>query len=108
MSLNVNWSASSEASRCVLSGELDLSTEPRVKRALTQILQERPERLVIDLADVTFIDSTGLRALLSARNRAATTGTRIVLGNVSSSVERTLDVANLTSFFEFEVSAEAG
>jgi anti-anti-sigma factor len=105
MSVTVQWSESSDVGRCTLSGELDLATEGRVRQALLQLLSSRPRRLVIDMGAVSFIDSTGLRALLSARNRASTTGTRIVLANVGQAVTRTLQIANLTNFFEFEGAA---
>jgi len=103
--ITIQWSGVGDVSRCALAGELDLTSEPRVRRALFQALGERPRTLVIDMADVTFIDSTGLRALLSTRNRAATTGTRVVLAEVGPSVERTLEIANLGGFFEFEAGA---
>ena len=106
MPITIQWSGAGDVSRCALAGVLDLTTEPRVRRALMQALAQRPRTLVIDLGDVTFIDSTGLRALLSARNRASTTGTRVVLARVAPAVERTLEIANLVGFFEYEVAAE--
>ncbi len=93
--------------RCRLGGELDLATEPRVRRELLGALHGGVTELVIDLGDVTFIDSTGLRALLSARNRASSLGTKVVLARVTPSVARTLAIANLRSFFEFEARAES-
>lgn len=102
MPITVDWTDSGDVCRCALAGELDLTTEPRVRRALFQALASRPRRLIIDLADVSFIDSTGLRVLLSARNRAATMGSRVSLARVGSAVQRTLQIANLRTFFDEE------
>ena len=100
--MTISWSKNGAEARCNVGGELDLATEPRVRRELLDALRDAPTRLTIDLGDVTFIDSTGLRALLSARNRASSIGTRVVLARLAPAVERTLAIANLWSFFEFE------
>jgi anti-anti-sigma factor len=105
--ISIQWATHDDVCRCTLAGELDLATESRVRRALFQAIAEQPKVLIIDLEGVTFLDSTGLRALLTARNRAANTGTRIVLSRMSRAVERTLEIANLRAFFEFD-GADAG
>ncbi len=88
--------------RAYPSGDLDLNTEPRIRKALFNALEARPDQLVIDLRDVTFIDSSGLRVLLSCRNRCEELGTRLLLAGVGPDIERTLQVANLKNFFAYE------
>jgi anti-anti-sigma factor len=85
-----------------LSGELDLTTEPRVRKALLDELATRPTKMIVDLAGVTFIDSSGLRVLLACRNRCEQVGTRLLLAGVGPGVDRTLQIANLKGFFEYE------
>ena len=52
-----------------LVGELDLYNAPEVRTALLELAAEQPERLVIDLAEVEFIDSTALGVLIEARTK---------------------------------------
>jgi len=52
-----------------LAGELDLYNAHEVRDALLQCCAESPERLVVDLSGVTFIDSTALGVLIEARTR---------------------------------------
>lgn len=52
-----------------LVGELDLYNAPDVREALLELCEEQPERLVVDLADVDFVDSTALGVLIEARTR---------------------------------------
>lgn len=54
-----------------LVGELDLYNAPEVREALLSVCAEQPERLVVDLADVDFVDSTALGVLIEARTRLA-------------------------------------
>ncbi len=83
-----------------LAGELDyVAAEPFADRTL-QILAERAEGgLVIDMAEVTFIDSTGLRALLDLRG-ALPERRRITLANVQPPVQRLLSLTDLTGQFD--------
>jgi anti-sigma B factor antagonist len=52
-----------------LTGELDLYNAHAVRDALFAIAAGRPDRVVVDLSAVTFIDSTGLGVLIEARTR---------------------------------------
>ena len=57
-----------------VEGELDIVGAPRLGVTLSEVLRERPERLVIDLNKLEFLDSTGLAMLLNARRRAIRAG----------------------------------
>ena len=50
-----------------LVGELDLYNSPEVRAALLELCTEQPERLVVDLSQVDFVDSTALGVLIEAR-----------------------------------------
>ena len=52
-----------------LVGELDLYNAPEVREALLELCAENPERLVVDLTGVDFVDSTALGVLIEARSR---------------------------------------
>lgn len=52
-----------------LVGELDLYNAPEVREALLQLCEEQPQRLVVDLGDVEFVDSTALGVLIEARTK---------------------------------------
>jgi anti-sigma B factor antagonist len=54
-----------------LAGELDLYNAPQVRAALLEAAEDAPERLVVDLAEVAFVDSTVLGVLVEARTKLA-------------------------------------
>ena len=60
-----------EGDACVvrLGGELDLYNAPRVRQALTDACADAPGRVVVDLSEVEFVDSTALGVLIEARTR---------------------------------------
>ena len=84
----------------VLAGEIDVAMAPRLESCLAD-LRERGERTVIvDLAGVTFIDSTGLHVLVSANNRLRQDGGSVVLRSPQERVGRLLDMTGLRERFE--------
>jgi anti-sigma B factor antagonist len=77
-----------------LDGEFDLYTAPEVDRALDLILRRAPRRLVVDLSQVSFLNSAGLEVLLACHRRAVPqTDLRIVA--TTRSTWRPLQIARL-------------
>ncbi len=75
-----------------LGGELDLAVAGRVRSALDPGLEGGATAVVLDVADVVFMDSSMLKELLRARARLAERGGVIVLAAAGPSVRRLLSV----------------
>jgi RND superfamily putative drug exporter len=80
--------------RLRLEGELDLVTAPWLARRLRKLEADRPPVLVIDLRDLTFMDSSGLRELFSAQRRARAEDRRVVLVKGSEPIDRVLEMVS--------------
>jgi anti-sigma B factor antagonist len=63
----------------VLTGELDLATAPKLEDALTRLCEAGVREIEIDLGAIDFIDSTGLRAILVAKDTCAKAGIEFFL-----------------------------
>ncbi len=85
-----------------LQGEFDLAGEPLFMRELGAAEAERPRRLVIDLSELTFIDSTGLWALLRAREHAHDADWELVLRRGPDAVHRVFELTQSAEAFSFE------
>ncbi|MDX6376440.1 MAG: anti-sigma factor antagonist [Gaiellaceae bacterium] len=79
----------------VLSGELDISTAQPLEDDLRRIEAEGPELLVLDLQQLTFMDSTGLRLLITADARAREEGRRMVIIQGNEMVQRVMRLTRL-------------
>jgi anti-sigma B factor antagonist len=75
----IDSASAGEAGRLTLSGEIDLATVVRVEQAVDALLAGGARALVIDLAHVSFIDSSGLRLFIVLDQRAAAEGWRLSL-----------------------------
>ena len=67
--LSVQIDRTGQVSRLEVAGELDIATVPDLEGAFEQVRREDPQTIVIDLSQVTFIDSTGVRLLLLMTER---------------------------------------
>jgi anti-sigma B factor antagonist len=85
-----------------LRGELDLTSTPVFERELRAAEETSPRRVVIDLSGLEFMDSTGLRALLLARDRAQSDGHELALRRGPRQVQRVLELTKTAEAFEFE------
>ncbi len=74
-----------------LRGELDLATVPVLEDAL-QSAERAHELVVVDLRDLTFLDSTGLHVLISAEQRARRSGARLMIVQGPPQVRRLLEL----------------
>jgi anti-sigma B factor antagonist len=81
-----------------LAGELDLYNAEEIRRALLDTLADGTELLVVDLAEVTFIDSTALGVLIEARSRM-TDRSGFRLAAPGTEVRRALEVSGLDRHF---------
>jgi anti-sigma B factor antagonist len=77
----------------VVSGELDLATSAELDERLNTVAAASP--MSLDLAGVSFIDSSGLRVLLEHHNRLEAGGGRLDLVNISTHTARLLEIAGL-------------
>jgi anti-sigma B factor antagonist len=81
-----------------LAGELDLYSAPALREALRRAVERSPKRLVVDLAEVTFVDSTILGALVEARSQLGG-GDAFVLAAPGLEVRRALEISGLDRHF---------
>jgi len=78
-----------------LHGEVDVLTVDQVRVALTDALAADPSEIVVDLSDLTFIDSTGLGALVFGFQRARDAGVGFRLAHPSRTVHQILVLSGL-------------
>jgi anti-sigma B factor antagonist len=89
----------------VVRGEIDIKTAPELESALAD---HADDPLVVDVSEVGFIDSTGLRVLVMARTRIEEDGGRMVLCAADDSpVVRTMRLAGLASDFDVVPDSDA-
>jgi anti-anti-sigma factor len=84
-----------QATRIAPAGELDIATTPALERAIADATGEPGAALVLDLRELTFMDSTGLRTLAQTNARAQGDGFTLSIVRGPRQIERVLEISGL-------------
>jgi anti-anti-sigma factor len=90
-----------------LRGELDLSTVGKVDDELQNVEGAAPKVVLLDLSNLTFLDSTGLRCVVRADERAREEGRRLVVVKGPEAVQRVFEITRLEERLELVDDASA-
>ncbi|MFF9088556.1 STAS domain-containing protein [Streptomyces sp. NPDC014991] len=82
-----------------ISGDLDYGSAAELRELLTTLTLRPGRRLALDLARMTFCDSSGITALIAARNHALAAGADIALAAVPAPTLRILRIVGLDQIF---------
>src|SRR5262249_49223924 len=89
-----------------LAGELDLGTSPGLQRELESLSGNGPRRVVVDLSQLTFIDSSGISVVVSAARALEAGGGRLTLAGATSHVARVLEIAHVSAVVPIAATVE--
>lgn len=87
----------------VVSGEIDAHTAPALAAA---IADTNGATIVVDLAGVEFVDSSGLRVLIDAHQQALDDDRALRLVNPSDAVRRLFDISGVDGYLNVDTSAD--
>lgn len=100
---SVSFDDSGSVLTVTCTGELDLTAEQDLVASVTAAVERSSATaVVVELGDVTFLDSSGLRALLTCREHALERNLTFSIGGCSDAVQRLLEVAGVTDWFACE------
>ena len=89
-----------------LGGELDMSSALSLEERLREIEDDEPEVLVLDLSELKFLDSTGLRLIIAAHTRAQRAGRRLAIVEGTDAVRRIFRLTGVDGWLDI-VDADA-
>ncbi|MFP3883401.1 MAG: STAS domain-containing protein [Actinomycetota bacterium] len=96
--LSINNSELPNGWRCIaVEGEVDLATVEELESAIEQAFSENSYPLVIDLRESSFMDSTGLKALVMANRKFDESGRSFAVAVSSGPVARLMDLSGVES-----------
>ena len=90
-----------------LEGEIDLHVSPEVAASLRAMIANKPEVLVVDLAKVSYMDSSGLAVLIDAMQHVQQYGGKFAIASVQESVQHIFEIARLDQVFQIFPDADS-
>jgi anti-sigma B factor antagonist len=84
----------------MLAGELDMATAPDLADVLESLVTDGPDEIVVDLAGLSFVDSSGLAVLVTTQNTLHEQGRRLSLRAPRRHAIKVLEIAGLIEFLD--------
>ncbi|MEV0676485.1 STAS domain-containing protein [Actinosynnema sp. NPDC050436] len=89
-----------------VAGELDLDTTPQLLEVLDSVHLGADAGLVVDLTRLSYCDSTGITALITAHQRAEAAGASFALSGVTPDLMRVFHIVGLDQLFSFHPTVD--
>ena len=90
-----------------LEGDIDLHVSPVVTEALDAMIKKKPERIVIDLSRVTYIDSAGIAVLILAMQEVEAYGGKFFLSGLQETLRSIFETSRLERVFRIFPDVDA-
>ena len=88
-----------------VTGDIDMGTSPGLRKTLLESLRKTP-RLVVNMREVRYVDSSGIASLVEVLKEARKTKKRLVLFGLNATVHDVLQLTRLTKIFEIRETEE--
>jgi anti-sigma B factor antagonist len=89
-----------------VKGEVDVYTAPRLREKLVELVSEGHRKVVVDLEEVDFLDSTGLGVLVGGLKRLRSHGGDLMLVSTQGRILKVFEITGLTGVFRISSSVE--
>jgi anti-sigma B factor antagonist len=89
-----------------VEGEIDLNCSLDFQQGLLRVLDDRPDRLVINLSGVKYMDSSGVASLVKLLSRTRKSGTLLILVALTDRVRSVFEITRLDSVFDIRKTEE--
>lgn len=89
-----------------ISGDVDLHRSPALRETLAKLINENPDRLILNLTEVGYMDSSGVATLVEALQRIQRKQGRLQLHSLTPRVMSIFEIARLESIFEIYPSED--
>ncbi|MCB1147226.1 MAG: STAS domain-containing protein [Leptospiraceae bacterium] len=89
-----------------IQGEIDLYNAPEIKDTIQRLIEQQKYNIIINLEKVSYIDSSGIGALISSLSNLKKYQGGLKIINVYASVKKVFELTKLTSFFEIYESED--
>jgi anti-sigma B factor antagonist len=95
-----------ETSLVCIEGDFDFHSSPELRKELTKLAENQTKKILVDLTQVNYIDSSGLATFVELFQRMKRYGGKLILFNLAQSVRSVFEIAKLDTIFHLVNSRE--
>lgn len=90
-----------------IDGDIDINTSPEVKKSFDKSISEKKAKILVDLKDVSYVDSSGLATLVEILKNMRAYGGKFKLINLSDKVKSLFEITKLDKLFDIQADEES-
>lgn len=91
---------------CHIDGDIDITSSPDIKKTFDKLIAQKTPRIIVNLARVTYVDSSGLATLVEIFKNMKTYGGKLRLAGISPKVKSLFEITKLDRLFDIMNSEE--
>jgi anti-anti-sigma factor len=91
---------------CRLEGDVNINTAPEIKKAITELVDQKPPKLIVNLSKVKYIDSSGLAVMVEMLKRVKGYGGRLKLTGLSPMIKSMFEIIQFNKIFDIVATEE--
>lgn len=103
--MQVNMEEKGGISIVRVKGDIDINTSPDVKRSFEPLIKDKKAKVVVDLKEVDYVDSSGLATLVEILKKLRAYGGKLKLAALSSKVRGLFEITKLNKLFDISEDA---
>ena len=100
MNLKIESKVKDETALINISGEVDMYSSPEFRKAILSLLDQKIPKIVVDLKNVTYMDSSGVATLIEGLQLCAKYGGKLLLSNLQTNVREVFELTRLDQIFK--------
>ena len=97
--LRISVVADGDCQTVALTGEVDLNSSPQLRSRLLELIESHVGRLILDLAGVDYMDSSGVGTIVELKRKLERRGGQVVLARLQPRVRSVFEITQLDKFF---------
>lgn len=104
--MQINKTKQNDIVICRVNGDLDINSSPEIRKTFNELTANQEKKIVINLKDVSYIDSSGLATLVELLKRVKSYGANLKLSNLADKVKGLFEITKLEKIFQIYDTAE--
>lgn len=104
--MQINKTRQQDIIICNVNGDIDINSSPNIRKTFDELTTSKEKKIIINLKDVSYIDSSGLATLVEMLKKAKGYGGRLKLSNLADKVKSLFEITKLEKIFEIYHTAE--
>ncbi|MBN1405978.1 MAG: STAS domain-containing protein [Candidatus Omnitrophica bacterium] len=106
--MQINKTRQNDMVICSITGDIDINSSPDIRKNLDELTGKQEKKIVLDLDNVSYIDSSGLATLVEMLKKTRKYGGKLRLSNLADKVKSLFEITKLDKLFEiYETSEQA-